>query len=138
MNPRSSVLLGNCLRFQWHTFLVSHCMFTHIFLQALAFLHENKVIHRDLKAGNILLCSDGTIRLGNTHTRTHAHMHTHIHNTLSFYKSITNKLFYSRLWCFCDVETKREKIYIYWHPILVGVVILTLIVDMHNTHSRSR
>ena len=32
--------------------------------EALAFLHERGCIHRDLKAGNILLCSNGTIRLG--------------------------------------------------------------------------
>jgi serine/threonine protein kinase len=32
--------------------------------EALAFLHEQRVIHRDLKSGNIFLCSDGTIRLG--------------------------------------------------------------------------
>jgi len=31
--------------------------------EALAFLHERGCIHRDLKAGNILLCSNGTIRL---------------------------------------------------------------------------
>lgn len=33
---------------------------------ALQFLHDNSCIHRDLKAGNILLMSNGTIRLGNT------------------------------------------------------------------------
>jgi len=31
---------------------------------ALQFLHKNKVVHRDLKAGNILLTNDGQIRLG--------------------------------------------------------------------------
>eukprot|EP00127_Corallochytrium_limacisporum_P007491 Clim_evm13s253 gene=Clim_evmTU13s253 len=32
-------------------------------LDALAFLHEKKVIHRDIKAGNILLSQDGGVRL---------------------------------------------------------------------------
>lgn len=32
-------------------------------LEALTFLHASRVIHRDLKAGNILLTSDGNIRL---------------------------------------------------------------------------
>lgn len=31
--------------------------------EALRFLHSSKCIHRDIKAGNILLCPDGTIRL---------------------------------------------------------------------------
>ena len=30
----------------------------------LAFLHDRGCIHRDIKAGNILLCQNGTIRLG--------------------------------------------------------------------------
>ena len=32
-------------------------------LVALAFLHKNDVIHRDIKAGNILLTNDGRCKL---------------------------------------------------------------------------
>lgn len=32
--------------------------------EALSFLHSHKVIHRDLKAGNVLLTMDGGVKLG--------------------------------------------------------------------------
>lgn len=34
--------------------------------EALVFLHKNHVIHRDLKAGNVLVTMEGDVKLGNS------------------------------------------------------------------------
>lgn len=37
----------------------------HEIVRGLKYLHEKKVIHRDLKAGNVLLTLDGDVKIGN-------------------------------------------------------------------------
>ena len=51
------------------------CIAQQLFV-ALQFVHECGCIHRDLKAGNILLCPDGTIRLGRSPTHRHLFIST--------------------------------------------------------------
>lgn len=36
----------------------------HEICEALKFLHSRHIIHRDLKAGNVLLTNDGQVKLG--------------------------------------------------------------------------
>lgn len=48
-----------------------------LLFQCLHFLHTHKVIHRDLKAGNLLLTSDGNIKLGMLSLRVLILLHLH-------------------------------------------------------------
>ena len=50
-------------------------------LRALDFLHQHKVIHRDLKAGNVLLTMDGQVKLGQ---RTELFSCIHVYNIHAF------------------------------------------------------
>ena len=41
----------------WHAYILNT-------LQGLVHLHNKGIIHRDLKASNLLLCSDATVKIG--------------------------------------------------------------------------
>jgi len=54
--------------------------------EALEFLHRNSVIHRDVKAGNVLLTADGTVKLG---PYGHCLLFTHqsVNQSILFYRA---------------------------------------------------
>ena len=52
--------------------------YTHMLIQAVEACHARGLLHRDLKPGNLLIDSTGTLKLGTPaykHIRTRAHTH---------------------------------------------------------------
>ena len=72
-----SILVSNGKPFLYCLIIVKYKGHVVFLFQCLHFLHTHKVIHRDLKAGNLLLTSDGNIKLGMLCLRVIILLHLH-------------------------------------------------------------
>lgn len=47
--------------------VITKCIYVSNMFQGLDYLHQNKIIHRDIKGQNVLLTDEANIKLGNIH-----------------------------------------------------------------------